>query len=104
VSTITCESRIKGRVDVTDGIDLSAVNPCKTHGVKPRFFEISWGSGKRHQRGATAECESEDCLCFESIIPDVLRKWNRFNPLPEAKAEPDAVDTFCAAVAEMTAA
>lgn len=85
MSTFTCTSRIIGRDEVTDSLDLSAVNPCKTHGIKPRFYVITWGR-KKHQRGATAECVSEDCLCFESLIRDVLWKWNRLNPCEQAGA------------------
>ncbi len=83
MSTYTSTSRIEHKVDVTDTIDPLMANPCVTHGQPPRFYCITWGSGKKRQRGATAECVSVDCLCFETLLSDVLNKWNRFNPRGE---------------------
>lgn len=103
MSTFTCTSRVKGKVNVTDRFDLSAFNPCKVHGVKPTIFEIKWGRGNREY---TAECVDEGCLMFGGLNPDPKEarwnKWNKFNPLPDAVTAPDAIEIFSAAVAGMT--
>lgn len=102
MSTFTCTSRIKSKVDVTDRFDMSTFNPCTTHGRKPTIFEISWG---RNNRAYTAECESEECLVLGGLNPDPKEvrwnKWNRFNPLPEAATAVDVADEFCERVSAL---
>lgn len=84
MSTFTSTSRIKTKADVTSTVAVP-LNPCKTHGIQPTVYVITWGK-KKHQRGATAECYSDDCTCFEFCVPDVVAKWNDLNPREEASA------------------
>lgn len=102
MSTFTCTSRIKGKLDVTTRFDMSTFNPCKVHGRLPTVFEIRWG---RNNREYTAECDSEDCLVFGGLNPDPKEarwnKWNKFNPLPGASTAPDVIEVFSVVVAEM---
>lgn len=72
------------REELTANFDMSRVNDCVVHHIKPRFVLLT----AKNKRSAlmTVQCKSEECSrCCDALYdPDykerIIELWNKWNP------------------------
>lgn len=73
------QMKTHSRTDLT--AEYPVLNPCIVHGTKPEIVEIV--AGRRKYRYFCALCRHDDCGKIADTAEDVVRFWNKWNPVKQ---------------------